>query len=354
MSLITRTEKGSKLTIAEMDGNLTYLESNGFVDGEYAQTLIGTGVVGSMSPQLANAAAVGVYENISPTGGSGTGLIVDVEVTAPGGRASLAANYIIVNGGSGYQAGDIVSIQNTDIGGTAGTIDRELFADDVLNLNQSSTIEVTPESLTITSADGNLTNNGSILGIANSSLDPISFNNGATGSYVISEPETSADGSGLEIELLIYGTSGISMSIDLTGSSVINSGSGYAAGDELYIYASQIGGTGEDDFITITLGEDDVIVIPYGFFGITPEQTSLNAGNDVGISLTPTKGISLPSDSTYIFIEKEDIVLKSPSIRIEGELNTQELILPTEDPGILGQIWVDAANGYVVKVSVGE
>ena len=26
MSLITRTEKGSKLTIAEMDGNLTYLE----------------------------------------------------------------------------------------------------------------------------------------------------------------------------------------------------------------------------------------------------------------------------------------------------------------------------------------
>ena len=37
MALVTRTEKGSKLTIEEMDGNLTYLQSSSFNDGVYTK-----------------------------------------------------------------------------------------------------------------------------------------------------------------------------------------------------------------------------------------------------------------------------------------------------------------------------
>jgi hypothetical protein len=148
MSLITRTGKGSKLTIEEMDGNLTYLESNGFVDGEYSQTLIGTGAVLQMQPQLlAFDASIGLYKNISPTGGSGTGLIVDVEII-DGEQGGKFAEYIIVDGGSGYAVGDTVSIQNTDIGGITGTTDSELTEDDV-DGTTTSTITVTNNDITL-------------------------------------------------------------------------------------------------------------------------------------------------------------------------------------------------------------
>jgi hypothetical protein len=168
MSLITRTAKGSKLTIAEMDGNLTYLESNGFVDGVYSQTVIGTGAVLQMQPQAALNASIGVYENISPTGGSGTGLIVYVEIADVG--RGLGATYTIVNGGNGYQVGDTVSIQNTDIGGTAGTTDRELFADDV-DVTKTSTITVTEDeinlSTTTISVTGSIASDSSITTLGN-------------------------------------------------------------------------------------------------------------------------------------------------------------------------------------------
>ena len=64
MSLITRTAKGSKLTIAEMDGNLTYLASSSFQDGVYSQTVEGTGAVISISEKPAASGSEGVYENI--------------------------------------------------------------------------------------------------------------------------------------------------------------------------------------------------------------------------------------------------------------------------------------------------
>lgn len=146
MPLITRQEKGSKLTIAEMDGNLEYLASSSFQDGIYSQTLIGTGAVLQMFPQTAFDASIGVYENISPTSGSGTGLIVDVEITSSG--RGLAATYTIVDGGSGYAVGDTVSIQNTDIGGTSGTTNRSLL-DGNVDVTTTSTITVTNNNITL-------------------------------------------------------------------------------------------------------------------------------------------------------------------------------------------------------------
>lgn len=147
MPLITREEKGSKLTIAEMDGNLTYLQSNGFVDGEYSQTVIGTGAVLQMQPQLAADATIGIYEGISPTSGSGTGLIVNVAI-ADGGRGNLGATYTIVDGGLGYAVGDTVSIQNIDIGGTTGTTDRFLYGGDV-DVTTTSIITVTNNDISL-------------------------------------------------------------------------------------------------------------------------------------------------------------------------------------------------------------
>jgi hypothetical protein len=157
MPLITRQEKGSKLTIAEMDGNLTYLQSNGFVDGEYSQTLIGTGAVLQMQPQAALNASIGVYENISPTGGSGTGLIVDVEI-ANTGRGN-GATYTIVDGGSGYKVGDTVFIQNTDIGGSPGSVPglpgsvpiTRLLLDGDVSVTKTSTITVTEDEISLNS-----------------------------------------------------------------------------------------------------------------------------------------------------------------------------------------------------------
>jgi hypothetical protein len=168
MSLITREEKGSKLTIAEMDGNLTYLESNGFVDGEYSRTTQGTGAVLQVQPQGALDSAEGIYEGISPTGGSGTGLIVDVEVEDTG-RGNLAF-YTIINGGSGYAVGDTVSIQNADIGGTTGTTDRKLEDGDVdvtttSTVTIGSNITISTPSLTVTgfiNVDGEITTTSNI------------------------------------------------------------------------------------------------------------------------------------------------------------------------------------------------
>jgi hypothetical protein len=184
MSLITRTAKGSKLTIAEMDGNLTYLQSNGFVDGVYSQTVIGTGAVLQMQPQAALNASIGVYENISPTGGSGTGLIVDVEI-ANTGRGN-GATYTIVDGGSGYNVGDTVSIQNTDIGGTpaSGTTNRLLLDGDV-DVTSTSTITVTEDeinlSTTTISVTGSIESDSSITTVGNISGNSITATNNLQG-----------------------------------------------------------------------------------------------------------------------------------------------------------------------------
>ena len=199
MSLITREEKGSKLTIAEMDGNLTYLESNGFVDGEYSRTTQGTGAVLQMQPQGALDSAEGIYENISPTSGSGTGLIVDVEI-ASGGRGGLAAYFSIVDGGSGYAVGDTVSIQNTDIGGTTGTTDRELEDGDV-DVTTTSTVTIDSN---ITISTPSLTISGSIVVTDTLQCDNISGTNisGQTLSVFTGGPSLSISVFGLQLSSL--------------------------------------------------------------------------------------------------------------------------------------------------------
>ena len=200
MSLITREEKGSKLTIAEMDGNLTYLESNGFVDGEYSRTTQGTGAVLQMQPQsLDFDASIGLYENISPTGGSGTGLIVDVEII-DGERGGKFAEYIIVDGGSGYAVGDTVSIQNTDIGGTTGTTDRELEDGDV-DVTTTSTVTIDSN---ITISTPSLTISGSIVVTDTLQCDNISGTNisGQTLSVLTGGPSLSISVFGLQLSSL--------------------------------------------------------------------------------------------------------------------------------------------------------
>jgi hypothetical protein len=110
-----------------------------------------------MQPQAALNASIGVYENISPTGGSGTGLIVDVEI-ANTGRGN-GAIYTIVDGGSGYKVGDTVFIQNTDIGGSPGSVPglpgsvpiTRLLLDGDVSVTKTSTITVTEDEISLNS-----------------------------------------------------------------------------------------------------------------------------------------------------------------------------------------------------------
>lgn len=176
MSLITRTAKGSKLTIADMDGNLTYLESNGFVDGEYSQEG-GTGDVLEMNITGAGDSQEGTYTNISPTGGSGTGLVVNVEITED--RGELIANFEIINGGTGYKVNDNVTIQISEVGGTTGEITIGLLdgqVDEVLiSLIRVKSDEILLESEQIL-LTGEVTITGNISNATNISANGISAN----------------------------------------------------------------------------------------------------------------------------------------------------------------------------------
>jgi hypothetical protein len=148
MPLITRTAKGSKLTIAEMDGNLTYLASSSFQDGVYSQTVEGTGAVIRIGGGPAASGSEGVYEDISPTGGSGTGLVVDIEIANTG--KGLAAEFIIVNGGTGYEYNEKITVQNTDIGGVSGTTN---FVISEVNTTKTSTITVTEDEISLSTTE---------------------------------------------------------------------------------------------------------------------------------------------------------------------------------------------------------
>ena len=141
MSLITRTEKGSKLTIQDMDNNLTYLQSIGFVDGEYAQTTqgipsqLGIGEIVDLSQlipmNISIPGATGSYTVSPTTDGAGEGaefelVIINSEVAQMMGESgstkfgSLRIDYdasSIISGGSGYAAGDTLTILGTDLGG---------------------------------------------------------------------------------------------------------------------------------------------------------------------------------------------------------------------------------------------
>lgn len=69
------------------------------------------------------------HPNIACSGGSGTGLIVDVTVAASG-----AATARVINGGTGYVAGDVLTISKASIGGPASG-DYTLFVGSVSATN---------------------------------------------------------------------------------------------------------------------------------------------------------------------------------------------------------------------------
>jgi hypothetical protein len=307
MSLITRTAKGSKLTIAEMDGNLEYLQANGFVDGTYSQLTEGTGAILSMDNTFGSVGEVGTYEGIEPQGGSGTGLIVDVEITSPGSRGGLIATYTIVEGGSGYQVNDELTINADLLGGTMA-----------LGNNNTNTITLNPANL-----DGN-------------KITKISI--GSFSGETAAQPETEPFGG----EELVYGLINSStnfIELVVNASEEISydaslpqtlSPSVYLQSDSTY---SQIDiSTGNQGINNIQLYEDD-----------NNSYISMSSQNEFG--------------SSNIEIGGNGIILSSNSLAIKGLgiqiLNEAILVigLPSEDPLIADQLWND--NG-TLKISAGE
>ena len=158
MSLITRTGKGSKLTIEEMDGNLTYLESNGFVEGVYSQMAGSGAIIGELNDTitytspLANA-AVGTYTIQPETDGEGEGAEFEIEVIDTGRSKEFdSSTFTIIKEGSGYATGDVLIIENTTIGGTSEVTELFLEEGSVDDIT-GTTITVTPGGLQIGSSN---------------------------------------------------------------------------------------------------------------------------------------------------------------------------------------------------------
>jgi hypothetical protein len=160
MSLITRTEKGSKLTIAEMDGNLEYLQSNGFVDGEYARIEPSVGIIEgaiddtiTYNPKPFSNASTGLY-TVTPTTltGEGDGASFDLEVVETNVRGEYRFNQesFVINGGTGYAVGDTLTVPYSEIGGVSS-----LSSDVVTFTLQEGSISGPVETY-VSVSDGNL------------------------------------------------------------------------------------------------------------------------------------------------------------------------------------------------------
>jgi hypothetical protein len=157
MPLITRQEKGSKLTIQEMDGNLEYLESNGFINGEYNQTQIGTGAVIDLSyisydPAPLTDTIPNIY-TVNPTGGDGSGLELSLRVVDDRGSKQFDfANSTIINGGLGYSEGNEVTFSSNDIGGTLNETITLVLLPGTVDVTVLSSIAVSTDSITLRTA----------------------------------------------------------------------------------------------------------------------------------------------------------------------------------------------------------
>jgi hypothetical protein len=128
MPLVTRQEKGSKLSIQEMDGNLEYLQANGFVDGQYTRIEPSAGIIEgviddniSYNPNPLLNASTGSYRVILTTlTGNGAGAEFDLEVVETNVRGEYRFNqesFVINTGGSGYAVGDTIAVPYSEIGG---------------------------------------------------------------------------------------------------------------------------------------------------------------------------------------------------------------------------------------------
>jgi len=173
MAIVTRTGKGSKLTISEMDGNLTTLDNQSFKDGVYTITsgsrtdsitalasgsieikslLAGDGSVTAetltFSPTSFEEDTIveGTYTGVQPIGGNGTGLTVTVVVNALLNIQSVT----VTAGGSGYESGDVVSIATSALGAETSTENTTTTLGSAqLNLDQQQRILMTPTGISM-------------------------------------------------------------------------------------------------------------------------------------------------------------------------------------------------------------
>jgi hypothetical protein len=368
MPLITREGKGSKLTIAEMDGNLEYLASSSFQDGTYAQTSEGGALTAfptldQLVPYPFTDAAAGTY-TISDinTSGNGSGLVLSLTLTEKGGKFTFdKQSAAITSAGTGYKVGDSLYIPYTAIGGMA-TDTFTMKVGLVTGLGESSVSIPNSTLAQIKTSTGD----GSIVDLIKVTYDQWFFT-GSAGTYTVT-PTTDGNGSGAVLELVVIET-GVTYSIDLGASSIVNAGSGYAVDDQLIIAGADLGGTSSDDGnVTLnlkagTLNEIKLSSIQTSYdskVGLAGRMLVGNSGiiadSSAATIQTNANFIELSELNHLITIQSTDVTVTATStLTLDaalidlGDLNG----FPTEDPLVAGRLWIDAVNGYVLKVSQG-
>jgi hypothetical protein len=169
-----------------MDDNLTYLESNGFVDGEYSRTTQGTGeIIGSFNSKFPNhptiitsfleTGATGSY-TVSPSGGSGTGAEFELVVFESRGFFGISSNESeVLNGGIDYEIDDELTVPCSELGGATGELTITLGEGSV-NVTTTSTVTVTGPNITISTPSLNV--EGEITTTSTIYADQGNFTNG--------------------------------------------------------------------------------------------------------------------------------------------------------------------------------
>ena len=168
MPLIKRQEKGSKLTIQEMDGNLTYLSQNMELSSngvKYSINLSQDGIklladggggdvlaVSFATPKSWSVPPVpGTYEVSPTTSGSGSGLILRI-VISEGDGGPIITEQVVINSGSGYAIGDTLTISTSQLGSNVPGEDEFIIYE--LSLRDLS--ELIRQSIEIINVDGTL------------------------------------------------------------------------------------------------------------------------------------------------------------------------------------------------------
>lgn len=177
MAIVTRTGKGSKLTIAEMDGNINTLASASLVDGVYtitsgsrtdSITALASGSIevksfsagdGSVTAETLAFApktfeedtiVVGTYTGIQPTGGNGTGLTVTAVVALNLAEVPELQSVTVTAGGTGYEAEDVLSIATSELGADPSTESATYtLTDGDLSQDQQQRILMTPTGISM-------------------------------------------------------------------------------------------------------------------------------------------------------------------------------------------------------------
>lgn len=210
----------------------------------------------------------GTYTDVPLQNGSGTNATVDVTVTG-GSITSVIPNVV----GSGYVAGESVSINTSDIGGSgldtitivnggSGYTDGSYLGVDLVTTsgtgsgaNANITVSggaVTDIVLQNTGSNYSLSDVLSVTGtdITQAAIDTVSISSAGTGyaNGVYPNVALSTNGSGTNA------TADITISGNVVTNAVINTaGSGYVVGDTLTFEASSVGGTGAGIISSVTV-----------------------------------------------------------------------------------------------------